>query len=141
MNWDDLIYVMMFLVLAFIPSVKKQQAAKPKTQNTEDDARCFEEARRKIEMLKRQRRVNESEVQTRAPQVKSVVEDPLQRPSIGNDSEVPVDIIRPETNQPTYTCIKCTPASKPRLRVKKSVRLRQWIVGQIVLERRFNTHY
>jgi DNA-binding protein H-NS len=139
MNWDDLVYLMVFLVLAFIPSVKKQQVSKPKAQNTKDDARCLEEARKKIEMLKRQRRANESEVQTRAPQAKSTVEDLLRESSIDH-LKPHIDVVRSKIEQP-YACVKCTPASKLRVRTKKSVRLRQWIIGQIVLERRFNTHY
>ncbi|MDR0392678.1 MAG: hypothetical protein LBH52_00370 [Puniceicoccales bacterium] len=139
MSWDDLVYVMVFLVLAFIPGVKKQQAAKPKTQNTEDDARCLEEVRKKIEMLKRQRRVNEFEVQTQVPQVKSVVEDPLPALSASH-LETPVDVVRSEIEQPCV-CVKCTPQPKLRMRVKKSIRLRQWIIGQVILARKFDARY
>ncbi|MDR0755938.1 MAG: hypothetical protein LBE99_03440 [Puniceicoccales bacterium] len=139
MNWDDLIYVMVFLVLAFIPGIKKQQAAKSKKQNTEDDARCLEEARRKIERLKRQRRASEPELQTQMPQVKSTVEDPL-RVSPVNNLETSIDVVCSEIEQP-YVCVKCTPQPKFRARIKKSIRLRQWIIGQVILARKFDARY
>ncbi|MDR2396590.1 MAG: hypothetical protein LBD69_01905 [Puniceicoccales bacterium] len=139
MNWDDLVYVMVFLVLAFIPGAKKQRAAKPKTQNTEDDARCLEEARRKIERLKRQRRASEAAVPTLSSQEKSTIEDPL-RASSTSDLAIPIDVVCSEIEQP-YVCVKCTPQLKFRARIKKSIRLRQWIIGQVVLERKFDARY
>jgi hypothetical protein len=139
MDWDNLVYVMVFLVLAFLPGVKKQQAAKPKTQNTEDDARYLEEARKKIEMLKRQRRTGEPAVQTQAPQAKSTIENPLRIPPVSH-LEPPVDVVRSEIERP-YVCVKCALQPKFQTRVKKSTRLRQWIIGQVVLARKFSTHY
>jgi hypothetical protein len=139
MDWDNLVYVMVFLVLAFLPGVKKQQAARPKTQNTEDDARYLEEARKKIEMLKRQRRMGEPAVQTQAPQAKSTIEDPL-RGSPVSHLEPPVNIVRSEIEQPCV-CMKCTPQPQLQTRIPKSIRLRQWIIGQVVLARKFDARY
>ncbi|MDR2769086.1 MAG: hypothetical protein LBB19_00800 [Puniceicoccales bacterium] len=139
MNWDDLVYVMVFLVLAFIPGAKKQQTAKPKTQNTEDDARCLEEARKKIEMLKRQRRTSETEIQALSSQEKPTVEDLLWVSSTSGLA-TPIGLVRSEIEQP-YMCIQPMSQPKLRTRIKKSIRLRQWIMGQVVLKRKFDARY
>ncbi|MDR0647401.1 MAG: hypothetical protein LBF43_03135 [Puniceicoccales bacterium] len=131
--------MMVFLVLAFIPGVKKQPAAKPKTQNADDDGRYLEEARKKIEMLKRQRGASELEVQTREPQTKSTVEDLLGE-TFPSNLATSIDAVRPEIDQPCV-CVKSIPRPRLRARIKKSIRLRQWIVGQVVLARKFDARY
>ena len=133
MDFEDLIYVIIFLAISLISTPKKKSKPVPDSSGIDP----VEEARKKIAALKRKHQ--EQTHASAKPTIKL-----KQAPQFSASKPVPAPTNFVASTSTVHDRPKdCMPA-KPSVQSSRTARkspLRQWIVGQIVLERKFNQHF